>query len=51
MEFKNVNKLFALIICYSLLKYILKKHGVTATLHFVNVNICIEGDINGSKSS
>jgi hypothetical protein len=51
MEFKNVNKLFALIMCYSLRKYLLTKHGVTTTLHFVNVNICIGGDSNGSKSS
>jgi hypothetical protein len=49
MKFKNLNKLFTLV-TPNCLKYILTKHSRTATLGFVNENICI-GDSNGSKSS
>jgi hypothetical protein len=36
MKFKSVNKLFTLIICYKLLKYLFMKHSITKTLLFLN---------------
>jgi hypothetical protein len=52
MKFISVNKLSILIIHYKLLKvpsYEIQSHYIT--IHFVNENICTEGDSNGSKSS
>jgi hypothetical protein len=50
MKFKSVTKLFMLIITTNCVKYLLTKLTVTRALHFVNENICSEGDSNGNKS-
>jgi hypothetical protein len=51
MKCKNINKLFTIICTISYFKYLLMKNSLIVTLRFVNGNICIEGDRNGSKSS
>jgi hypothetical protein len=49
MKFKNLNKLFTPVMYYKLLKAHYYETSRTATLGFVNENICIEGEVKAHK--